>query len=53
MGRILVVDDEDGVRSFLAEALELDGHAVTAAASGEQAVRLLGERSFEVMLTDL
>ena len=28
MPRILVVDDEEGVRSFLAEALEDEGHAV-------------------------
>ena len=26
MARILVADDEAGIREFLAEALELDGH---------------------------
>ena len=34
MARILVVDDDEGVRTFLAEALEADGHAVRQAADG-------------------
>ena len=53
MGRILVVDDEEGVRSFLAESLELDGHQVEEAASGEDALKLLRARSFDLVLTDL
>ena len=27
-GRVLVADDEEGIRSFLAESLERDGHEV-------------------------
>jgi two-component system response regulator FlrC len=53
MAHILVVDDEEGIRSFLAEALEDDGHAVTQAASGEEALGQVATRSFHVMLTDL
>ena len=53
MAQILVVDDEEGVRSFLAEALELDDHEVETAADGEQALEILRERSFDVVLTDL
>jgi two-component system response regulator AtoC len=53
MGRILVVDDEEGVRSFLAESLELDGHQLEEAASGEEALKLLRARSFDLVLTDL
>ena len=30
MARILVVDDEEGLREFLAEALEADGHVTVA-----------------------
>ena len=35
MARILVADDEAGVRSFLAETLELGGNEVAQAADGE------------------
>jgi two-component system response regulator FlrC len=53
MARILVVDDEEGVRSFLAEALEVEGHAVTTAADGEEAARLLARQGVDLLLTDL
>ena len=53
MGQILVVDDEDGLREFLAEALEDDGHEVAQAGDGEQALAQLGRRSAQVIVTDL
>jgi len=53
MGRVLVVDDEEGVRSFLAEVLELSGHEVEQAADGVEATRRLARRGFQVVLTDL
>jgi two-component system response regulator AtoC len=53
MARILVADDEEGVRSFLAEALEYEGHAVTTAADGEEAARLLAKQGVDLLLTDL
>jgi two-component system response regulator FlrC len=53
MARILVVDDEEGIRTFLAEALELDGHAVTQARDGRDALRILAREGFDLLLTDL
>ena len=53
MAKVLVAEDEEGVREFLVEALELAGHTVTPARDGHEAKRLLGERSFELLLTDL
>ena len=53
MTRILVADDEEGVRSFIAEALELDGHEVVQVADGGQAAEALLARSFDVLVTDL
>jgi len=50
---ILVVDDERGLREFLAEALEEDGHSTQMAADGMEAASLLMERAFDLMLTDL
>ncbi len=51
--RILVVDDEEGIRSFIAEALEGKGRAVVQAADGRAAEALLARDSFHLMLTDL
>jgi two-component system response regulator AtoC len=53
MARILVTDDEAGIREFLADALELDGHDVDQAASGEEAIAALNQRSYALLLTDL
>ncbi len=50
---ILVVDDEEGVRSFLADALAGAGHAVAQAEDGERALALIASRAFHVVLTDL
>jgi len=50
---ILVADDEEGLRSFVAEALELSGHTVVQAADGEAAWSLLRRRSFDLLVTDL
>jgi two-component system response regulator AtoC len=50
---ILVVDDEESIRAFLADALAEAGHKVTQAPDGEAAVALLAANSFDVVLTDL
>ena len=53
MARILVADDERGVRGFIAEALEDDGHTVVQAADGAEAAGRLAKQSFDLMFTDL
>jgi two-component system response regulator AtoC len=53
MGRILVVDDEPGLREFVAEALEVDGHVVLQAADGVAAAERLAREAFDLMITDL
>jgi two-component system response regulator AtoC len=53
MAKILVVDDEEGVREFVAEALELAGHDVTRAGDGDAAARHLDRRGFDLVITDL
>lgn len=52
-GRVLVADDEEGVRSFVAEALEREGHEVVQAADGAEALRAAREEPFDVVITDL
>ena len=51
--RVLVVDDEAGVRFFLEETLRLDGHLVSAAASGQEALDRLRDDRFDLVLLDL
>jgi CheY-like chemotaxis protein len=55
MARILLVDDEDTVRGFLKRGLELDGHAVTTAIDGSDAMDRLSEGAgaFDLVLTDI
>ena len=50
---VLVVDDEDGIRAFLTDALTEAGHRVAQAPDGEAALTLLAASSFDVVLTDL
>lgn len=52
-GRVLVVDDESHIRTALARILEKAGHQVAAAASGDEALALLHDRAFDVVVTDL
>ncbi|MBS1119947.1 MAG: two component, sigma54 specific, transcriptional regulator, Fis family [Deltaproteobacteria bacterium] len=53
MARILVADDEAGLREFITDSLELDNHTVVAAKDGKEAAKLLDERGFDLVLTDL
>jgi two-component system response regulator AtoC len=53
VGRVLVADDEEGVRTFLAESLERAGHEVMQVADGEAALLAAHDEPFDVILTDL
>ena len=53
MARILVADDEPGLREFVADALELDAHVCVPAPDGRVAAKLLDERGFDLVITDL
>ena len=53
MARILVADDEPGLREFIADALALDEHVVVVAVDGKAAAKLLDERAFDLVITDL
>ncbi len=53
MARLLVVDDDEGLRSFLEAALTSEGHQVTLAVDGADALRRLDAAGFDLVLTDL
>jgi len=52
-GRILVVDDEESMCQYLQILLEREGYEVGTAGSGADALRLMEERPYEVVLTDI
>ena len=52
-GRILVVDDEPFFQELFREALAAAGHATRTAASAEEALKLLGEERFDLLVTDI
>ncbi|MET0313367.1 MAG: response regulator [Hansschlegelia sp.] len=55
MARILLTDDEEAVRGFVRRALEMDGHTVTPAFDGADALDKLNEAdgAFDLLLTDI
>ena len=53
LGRILVIDDEAEIRESLETLLQLEGYAVSSAATGREGLTLLGERTFDIVLLDL
>ena len=53
MTRILIVDDEETIRLALRKFLRSRGYEVEIAGSGDQALQLLGNDSFALMLCDV
>ncbi|MBN1177720.1 MAG: response regulator transcription factor [Anaerolineae bacterium] len=51
--RTLVVDDEKGIRFFLEKTLQKAGYDVATAASGEEALALIRETAFALVILDL
>jgi PAS domain S-box-containing protein len=50
---ILVIDDDEFVRSVLSRTLAQANHQVTLAENGEQGVKIFKEGKFDIVLTDL
>jgi len=55
MAVILIADDEEPLRSFVARGLQLDGHIVHAAEDGAEALDLLLQpgAAYDLLLTDI
>ena len=52
-GTVLIIDDEAGIRESLQTLLELEGYDVETAATGQQGLNRLGQRTFDLILLDL
>jgi two-component system KDP operon response regulator KdpE len=53
MSRILVVDDEAGIRKVVRDALEREGHEVTTCVDGREALERLEDEEYDLIVTDL
>lgn len=53
MPRVLIVDDEEKLRKALAIGLKMEGFDVVTAASGEDAMRALAEKTVDIAMIDL
>ena len=53
MYHILVVDDEARIRSIVRKYAEFEGHTVTEAGDGMEAVRLARRESFDIIILDI
>jgi DNA-binding NtrC family response regulator len=51
--KILVVDDQESMRALLQDMLEVIGYEVTLAEGGEQALQLMENGRFDLVLSDL
>ena len=51
--QILVVDDESGVRELVGDVLELEGHQVTLAVDGLDALTKIRKQKFDLFILDL
>jgi two-component system, cell cycle response regulator CpdR len=55
MARVLIADDEDSMRSLVARAVAMDGHDISAAQDGAEALDILTREhgAFDLLLTDI
>ncbi|CAN7315459.1 response regulator [Metarhizobium album] len=53
MAKILITEDEDSLRSFVARALRLDGHETYEAADGAEGLEKLQDGAFDLLLSDI
>jgi CheY-like chemotaxis protein len=53
MARIILIDDEDAVRSSIGRILKRAGHEVLEASDGEAGLRLLAQAGADLVITDI
>jgi DNA-binding NtrC family response regulator len=53
MKEIMIVDDEIGIRALLSDVLEGKGYNVTLAKDGEDSLRQLKKKRFDLLVTDV
>ena len=52
-GRVLLVDDDEGILRAFARVLRADGYDITTASSAEEAIRRFGDDEFHAVVSDI
>lgn len=53
VAQVLLAEDEDTVREFVSRVLTMHGHSVIEARDGAQAVEMMNQHHFDLLLTDI
>src|SRR5437868_3355730 len=53
MERLLIVEDDTGVRTTIVNFLELEGYAVDAVASSDEALERLSQNAYPIVISDI
>jgi YesN/AraC family two-component response regulator len=53
MAKILLIEDEPGVRETLAAAVESKGHTAVVATNGREGLEKYGQDAFDLVITDI
>lgn len=53
MYKILVVDDEEGIRRLISKYAEFEGHSVAEAENGMQAIKMCREGEYDIAIVDI
>lgn len=53
MAKILVADDEEDIRTFTTRVLTHEGHDVTLAEDGEEAMTLMKKNDYDLIILDI
>jgi two-component system, response regulator, stage 0 sporulation protein F len=51
--KVLIVDDQNGIRILLAELLKLDGYVALTASCGVDALELIEQHTFDLVILDV
>src|ERR1051326_9086600 len=53
MEKLLIVEDDSGIRDTMATFLEMEGYAVDAVSSTGEALQRIGEQSYPIVISDI
>lgn len=53
MARILVIDDQEHIRTLISKILSIDGHVVESAVNGKVGMKMIENNPYDIVITDI